>query len=334
MIGNDRHAAILEEAADYIDGRLAPGRRDLIQDHLEECSACRAHYDLIERSRATVRRGPLCHLTPERIRALSVEALPQPSGDEAEHLAACSDCCAELAWARSAPRVERVARPAPGLGSRRVDVGPLLLRPLREVWEAFRRRPMWGAAGLGVATAVTVFFIFFAPGDRDRQFSDIAIVEPIPVPAVKGDEGEFARRLMSALEPYAAGHYADAARSLEELVPLAADPSTVLLYLGSAQLLDGQPGEAAQTLRGAMDRAKAPRLREEAAWQLAQALLRHGEGLEARAALAQVAGFGGMHAIQAGELLVPLGQRLGGTAPVATGQASRAAIPDSAAAGE
>jgi thioredoxin-like negative regulator of GroEL len=147
----------------------------------------------------------------------------------------------------------------------------------------------WGWAGLAAAAAILLFVL--VPPAGDPGLADLAQVEPLPVRITRAvpEPDSFEDHRLRGLEAYATGDYLAAGAHLADALELRPADAEILLYLGSTFLLRGQPESAADLLGGPAIAATDPVLRDEAAWQLANALLMAGRVEEAEQTLETLA---------------------------------------------
>jgi hypothetical protein len=239
---------VVDEIADYLEGRLAPHRLAEVEEHLGTCADCAADFAFGRELRDEAARQGLRHLAAERFVELGSTAAPTPTDAEAQHLDRCEMCRAELSWMRGLPAEEE---------ARRARVVPL-----------FRRRAAW----LLLAAAIAGLALWPRGGGRD--LSRFARLEPIPVRLTRGDANDsFERERLLGLERYSNADWAGARESLSAALRARPASEEIRLYLGSAELLDGDVDAAVGRLRGLVDEAADPGIRAEARWQLANALL-------------------------------------------------------------
>lgn len=268
------------EIADLVAGRLPRAREDELRAHLEGCEACAAELAWAERLRDEALRQGLRHLPPMRVVELTEGGEATPA--ERDHLERCGDCRDELEWSRNAPADDGAGKAAP----------------------ASFRRWVW----LTAAAAVIVLALFWWPRTPQRDWTAIARIEPLPVRITRSapEGGSFEERRLIALEAYAAGDWSVARERFVSALELSPDDAELLLYLGSAELLDERHEQAASHLRRARDLADGPRLADEARWQLANLALVEGRPADAVPLLRELASAGGHRAAAAKELIEPL----------------------------
>jgi hypothetical protein len=269
---------VVDEMADYLDGRLAPERRARIEAHLGSCADCAADFSFARELRdETIRQG-LRHLEPERLVELASGVAPAPTEGEARHLERCEMCREELEWMRSLPAEEQ---------ARRAKVVPL-----------HRHRGAW------LLLAATVAALVLWPRGTERDFSRLARLEPIPVQLTRDvPTGPFEQERVAGLERYSNSDWAGAREAFTRALQVQPGSEEIRLYLGSAELLDGEVAAAVDRLHGLAEDAADPRIRVEARWQLANGLLLAGREPEAVELLEDLAAGEGRRAGPARELL-------------------------------
>ena len=144
------------------------------------------------------------------------------------------------------------------------------------------------------------------PGSS-TDLSGLARIEPLPVEITRSaiPQDAFGEASLRGYELYAEGDYAAAGSSLLEASQLRSE-HVVELYLASTELLLGRTEEAVARLRPVADGASDLTVREEASWQLANALRASGRTDEAKEFLQQVVEGDGFHRRDADTLLEEL----------------------------
>ena len=284
---------IIEQIADYIENRLTPEVHREVEMHLDKCGECAAALAFAMKLREEALAQGLAHIRPDRIVALSADRHAATPA-EAAHLAACESCRGEMEWAGSGTAEDAATEDADEDSRRRTT-------------PSFARR--WWPAGAVALAAVVATLIFLPRGPRDAgDLSGRLRIEPLPVNISRGavEPGTFEAARLRALELYRDGNYTNARRAFDEALVLAPGDAEMLLYLGSAELIQGNPAGAALHLAAGANRAEEPPLREELLWQLAHAHLAAGKTGDATSALEQVVALEGRHADEARGLLAEI----------------------------
>ena len=279
--------------SDFLAAELSPERAREIEEHLDECEDCSADFAWVRELQEQALRDGVRHLAVTRVVELAFAADDATVDAERRHLAACTFCRGEIAWAKkdppeSAGRADEVSgarRPAP---SRALD--PSFLRWL----------------GVALAAAAVLAVVFLIP--RGPDVSRFARVESLDVTLTRGavEPGSFEESRRLGLEAYGERDYDSAVEHLSRAAEMRPEDAEALLYLGSASLLLGNGSRAAADLRRAVDAAPNPMLRREAQWQLANAELAADRLDEARRILEPLADRAGSRREEAAELLVQL----------------------------
>jgi tetratricopeptide (TPR) repeat protein len=262
------------DIADFVAGRLSEARQKVIEDHLRQCDTCAAEVAWANEFRNQALRQGLRHLDPMRIVELSLRHTVA-SDTEQEHLDSCDRCRTEVAWSEELPTPSA---------------------------KTTRRRPL-RLALLAAAAVITVALLFIPRGDRFNP-SQFAIVEPLSVRVSRSipEPGSFEESRLLGLDAYKSGDFGSALEHFLHASSMESDHPELLLYLGSAELLDGRVDPAIEHLRQAMDNATEPAVRDEATWQLVNALLLSGLADEAEDLLTALAEGEGRRADEARSL--------------------------------
>ena len=247
------------DIADFVSGRLTEARRKEIEEHLRKCDPCAAEATWASEFREQALRQGLRHLEPMRV----VELASRPEvADEAEreHLASCDSCRGEVDWAEGSAPVDAESEgdePPSAPSANR----PVRARPLRWAWLA--------------AAALIVLALWVLPRGTRFDPSRFAIVEPLPVRTSRSipESGSFEESRLLGLEAYASGNYESAAAQFGRALSIADGEAEVLLYLGSAELLERDLESAVLHLSDAKEFAVDGPVHDEAAWQLANTFL-------------------------------------------------------------
>jgi len=283
------------ELADFLENRLSPERRVDFQRHIEVCAACAAELAFALRFREGAVAEGLAHPRPDRLVALAAGS-EEVTEIERRHLESCPECRVELEWASAPDDLEPT-----------VSGGHRPRRPGRSQRPGFLRTPRRTRTWLSVAAVLVVAAIVLVPRFRDDspRFADLIAVEPLPVLINRGAAApdSFATARLRGLEFYRDGDYAGAGSQLQAALDLRPGDAELLLYLGSSELMLGNPDMAAKHLEEGRRGATNDALREEIDWQLANALLRRGSTAEARRVLEQVVATGGDRAGDAQRIL-------------------------------
>jgi predicted Zn-dependent protease len=128
---------------------------------------------------------------------------------------------------------------------------------------------------VGAAVALGALAIVLFGPHRSISTGDLAQIEAIAlrIPRSVPEPGTFEEAWMQALSLYQRAEYREASLVLRELSKRDPDHFESTLLLGSALLLDGQPSDAVTALERAEELATSSTDRDEARWQLANALL-------------------------------------------------------------
>jgi len=137
--------------------------------------------------------------------------------------------------------------------------------------------------------------LILVPRDADVDYPGLARIEPLPVRIERSvpESGSFQAIRRLGLDSYAAGNYAIAREHLARAVEMEPSNGEMLLYLGSAGLLDGDLEPAIGHLEQARTRSPDGAVKDEAAWQLANAALLDGRSDEAKRILQKLGEFDG-----------------------------------------
>jgi hypothetical protein len=289
------------ELADYLAGRLDPERQEAMARHIQTCPECAAEVAFASRFVESAIEQGLAHLRADRVVRIADEP-GSATAAERSHLEACAACRAEVEWAGKAPAGSAElpgSGTVAGAGKRRV----------------FRLRPrIWipAAAALAAVLAIVILRMDAPPLRDPAALAGLISAEPLPVrinrSIIPADSFEVAR--LRGLEAYAEGDHAAARDRFAEALTLRPGDPEVLLYAGSSALLEGDAAVAAPLLEAGLARAgtgaEAAPLREELAWQLADARLEMGDGATARSHLEELARQGGRHAEEARRIVARL----------------------------
>ena len=296
---------ILELIADYLENRLTPEQRREVEMHRDRCGECGAALAFAMKLQEEALAQGLAHIRPDRIVALAAERNAATTVEQ-QHLDSCESCRRELEWASAGKEDEALAGEDADEDSR------------RRATPSFARR--WWPAVTVAAAALIAFLIFLPRGSRDTvtpiprelhettDYSSLARIEALPVRINRSavEPGTFEAARLRGLELYRDADYAGARAALEEALALRPGDAEMLLYLGSAELLQGNPAGAAVHLATGVSRADTPALREELLWQLVQAHLAANNREDATATLEEVVALAGRRAGDAGRLLAEI----------------------------
>ncbi len=285
---------ILDQIADYLENRLTPEQRREVEMHRDECDECSAALAFAMKLQAEALAQGLTHIRPDRIIALAGDSKAVTPAEQ-QHLAACESCRRELEWAAAGKEEE-------ALGSEDVDEDRR-----RRAAPSFAKR--WWPAAAVAAAAVIAIVIFLPRGSRDTpDYTALARIEALPVSISRGasEPGTFEAARLRGLELYRDGNYAGARAALEAALGLEPGNAEILLYLGSTELLQGNPADAARHLAAGTNRTETPALREELLWQLVHAHLAANKREEATSSLEEIIALDGRHADDAGRLLAEI----------------------------
>jgi tetratricopeptide (TPR) repeat protein len=215
---------------------------------------------------------------------------------ERAHLASCAQCRRELDWASELPEADQVDE-EDDLGESGSGAEPSRPRSLPTRW-----------AWAGFAAAAVVLTLILVPRGPGPDLAALARVEPLPVRITRAvpEPGSFEEARLMGLDSYAAGDYADARGHLARSLELEPNNGEMLLYLGSAELLLGELESAMEHFRAARDRSPDGVVRDEAAWQSANAALLGGRREEAVNLLEQLGNYDGSRGDDARALLEQL----------------------------
>lgn len=251
------------------------------------------------------------------------------------HVATCSECAEDLAWAREfreaviaqglrhlAP--ERVLQIADRRGDRlneneqrHLDSCPECTKEV--TWAREHARPeerrasildrlfnlRWAAASsVAVAAAIALLF-FLIPRGSAPDYAALARHDPLPVRMSRGDTepGSFEESRLRGLESYANGDYAAAREAFQRATELKPDDAETALYLGSAERFLGNSEEAAAQLRRAANSRENPVIRDAALWEIANAFLAAGRPRDTETALRELIALDRAHRADAERLL-------------------------------
>jgi len=268
---------VIDEVFDYLEQRLSPERLATVRAHLESCVECAAIYAQAESFHKDVAQTGARHLSPERLVQLADNPKSRASPAEQTHLTACDVCREQLDWLRSLP-------PPPELEEGRSTA--------REWLRGLTRAPRWGwGLALAAVAACVIVIVSVERAPEGPSFAGLARREPLELQWPRGGAGDaFAEAYLQGLRAYAAGDYVAAESSLAEAARLDPTHQTVLLALGSAQLLGNRPRDAIKSLNRARTNARDPGLAAEVAWQLANAYLAAEEPERAKSLLMELQG--------------------------------------------
>jgi hypothetical protein len=293
---------IVDQIADYLEGRLAPDATRAFESHLEECEACAADVEFARAFQTGAVEQGLMHIRPGRIVALADDPSVTTEIEE-RHLMDCSSCRSELEWVRTSSASD-VADGGGSPAGR--DSGLHPTRDRKSRW-AFSRG--WGLGLVTAAVAVLAVLLMLPDGTVDPERArGLARIEPIPVNITRSpvSPGSFEEARLIGLESYRDGDYGRAAERLDEAVDLRPDAAELYLYLGSAAMLDNDYEPATRYLQTCIERAGNDALRDEAMWQLANAYLAGGDVNSARTTLQRIRDAGGARAGDSTRLLTRL----------------------------
>jgi len=284
---------IVELIADYLENRLTPEQRHEVEMHRDACGECAAAIAFAMKLHEEALAQGLAHIRPDRIVALSGNRA-SATKVEAAHLDACENCRREMEWAAEA--VDEAAEEADE------DSRPRHTLTVARRW--------WPAAAVVAAAAIALIFMLPRGPHDGSDMTGFVRIEPLPVNITRGsaEPGTFEATRLRGLEQYRDGDYSGAITAFEEALSLRDGDAEVLLYLGSAELLQGNPASAARHLASGASRADSPALREELLWQLAQAQLASGHRAEAERSLRDVIALRGRRAALARTILEEIGK--------------------------
>ncbi len=75
----DDHSEILDQLSEYLDGSLAPGDAERMQEHLDGCDRCQAFYRTLRQTVAATRQLPVQGLDEHSRRRLIGDTLNAPT---------------------------------------------------------------------------------------------------------------------------------------------------------------------------------------------------------------------------------------------------------------
>jgi tetratricopeptide (TPR) repeat protein len=288
---------VVSWVSDYLAQDLSPERSREIEKHLDGCEECSADFAWVRELKEQALRDGVRHLAATRIVELASAGDDAAVDSERQHLAACTFCRGEIAWARKDhDTAEAEKRPiGPSRSSRSEQRSRLDSSFLPWLWVA-------------VAAAAILAVVFLIP--RGPRVGGLARVKPLDVTLTRGavEPGSFEESRDLGLEAYRKRDYEAAIDHLSRAAEMRPDDADVWLYAGSAHLLLDRHVRAANNLRRAVEAAPNPMLRREAQWQLANAELAADRLEEARAILESLAHRAGGRRAEAAELLVELPQ--------------------------
>jgi len=233
---------------------------------------------------------------PDLVLAAHSEVLREPAQTAITgHLASCPWCQA-LVRDFSDPAISEPTRQEAKRIRARV-FRAAGLRPASPWSWWWRPLPVAATAALALAFGAWMFLGRQSPPPAPAVVSLPSILQ-LEKPAVKlpltsaliwrseapAEEEKYLAELGSALAPYRADDFAEAARRLESLSRAHPQRAEVHLYLGVSQLFLSRPGEAVKSLQQARQLAEGP-LAQESAWYLSLAWLRTGNRAAAAAEL-------------------------------------------------
>jgi anti-sigma factor RsiW len=319
---------VVSEIADYLAGRLSPARMEEIRRHLAECEECAADFAWSREFRDEARAEGLDHLSADRILATAAAEGERVTESEHAHLGQCAACRAEVEWAKRQAPVEAALAEldapettGPESGSEADRARPDAPRRAMPRGTRLRWRWVWGTAAVAAAAVVVILLLPTSqpippattpqPGVIQEapvpSIAALARIEPLPVSITRGpsEPGSFEESRMQGLEAYVEGDYAAAVRHLRRGLELQPANHEVRLYLGSAELLRGDPATAEPLLDAAASRAAEP-VRSEALWALASARMRLEDRSGALDALRRLKLVPGRHAAATDTLIAEL----------------------------
>ncbi len=292
---------------DYLEGRLTPESEARVRSHLDACQPCRDLYERSRQWRDDLLAHGARHLPPDRLVALAddrgADPAAAPTEDEQAHLEGCRTCREQLAWLESLPAPPEFAAPARDRAPAPADSWWLRLR--RSLAAPQSRVPRWAWGAVAVAAAGLALVLLIRPPSVGPQIAGLARLEPIAVLTVRGpsEAGEFTAAFRNGLEHYAHQTYRQSAENFGRAVRLDPAHETAFLYLGSAELLAGNPEAALEALERGQANSADPELIAEYDWQIANANLAAGRLAPARDRLLRIAAGGSARAGEARELL-------------------------------
>jgi hypothetical protein len=268
--------------ADLLAGRLAPDEVRELEEHVKDCSECAADLAWARELRDRALRDGLRHIEPTRVVAIGAGA-PLTEA-ETLHLETCDACRREVRWSEGVEEGDAE------------EEGPPLRVPPRWAWAA-------------LAAAAAVVLALWLPRTGTRDSAGLARLERLPVRITRSAPaaGSFEEARLLGLEAYAAGEWSAAREFLGRAAGMEAGDAEILLYLGSAEALSGDPKRGAATLERAVGLAEDPIVRDEASWQLANARIASGEAERVGDLLRDITSRGGRRRDDARALLDALG---------------------------
>ena len=287
---------VLDRLMDYLEGRLDDGDRAVVSGHLAHCVDCEREFAFASALKRAVEEQTLRHSTPERLVEIADGIGGTQTEAERRHLEMCVSCRDALEWAtlhRSPPPIGDevpVVTPTPRPSRPRVDLSRLCV---------------------ALVAVATMLVVVPNPFGRDADLGSVAIVEPLPVRMTRDAvaPGSFEESWLHALEKYQAKDYVSAAGEFDRALKRRPGDEHTRLYLGSCELLLQRPEQAIGRMRALVTDATDTRVRVEAQWILANALLLTGAESAARTALNSLAEGVGRRAVEATSLLVELDAR-------------------------
>lgn len=271
---------VTDKIGDILAGRLSPEEHAAAEVHMKACDDCALEIAWTRRFREQALRQGVRHLHALRI----IELAGSPNAAtaaERDHLSSCADCGGELHWIEGLP-----ADGEAGETEAEEDAETQLESAPGRRGAMLRR--VWLPIGLAAAAILLVVLL---PRLGEPDLSGLTVLEPIPVRINRAvpEPESFEDYRQQGLEAYLDGDYTTATEHLDAAVNLRPGDPSMHLYLGSSYLLLKEPARARESLVVAMENARDPALKDEAAWQLANALLlagRTGEAEESLEALA------------------------------------------------
>ncbi len=186
----------------YVEGRLTPEDKIMVEEHLRMCPRCAAEAEEIRGLVAALKEKKRAFCPEPAVLFEAAKSTMEPREDLSMHLAECAACREELESYRNAP-----AREAIPLDLWRKLEGRVPQQPQgREtshggrveadgLWHRLMRWPAFSAAAAAAVAAVLLVVVLFPRGDGDMSVGLSAITweaAPRPKTAMAGDRSPLA----------------------------------------------------------------------------------------------------------------------------------------------
>ncbi len=197
-----------------------------------------------------------------------------------DHFVVCGECQRDVRFA-GAVRAELAA----SAGRRAAATEVAAMTSASAAGRAQRRS--WRAAAAiatGIAAGIAVMIIRTAPPSAIIALGAVAEAPAYAGIAVRSEAGHGETAFESAMQEYAAGHYAASGQGLRVALAAGEDSVPTEFFIGASFLLAGDSRSAAAAFARVVAKGDSP-YRDEARWYQAKALLRLGRAKEALSAL-------------------------------------------------